>query len=147
MAGALRDGLSDREELFVHYYIQNGGNAAAAAHAAGYASRQGTTQMMRRPAIAAAIKRGRVELLARVDFKTEQTRAEAVVIASDRTLPPRDRIAALTLIARIDGILSETNINVTVTLTPEQRRARVVELLNEGLAQTAKALPAGRATH
>lgn len=116
-------GLTLRKQKFVGEYLSNGGNAAAAARAAGYApdhaSHQGWVLTNKDPAVRAELERARAELADRTDYKAEKAMQElGDVIAFARETKNATAMArAIELRMRMAGLLVEkVDLNVSAQI-------------------------------
>lgn len=145
--------LTDKQAAFVHHYLANGGNASAAARAAGYAHGSSGRKLIRRGTIQNAIEQARerqdahatareaIGALARVSGERIVDELAATAF-SEPVEPPShsEKIRALDILAKIQGLYNDNPVYVQVrqyvqSLPPEEKRellldrGRLVELL------------------
>jgi phage terminase small subunit len=111
-----RDGLTQREQLFVWHYLSNGGNGLRAARAAGYTCNAAhrAVELLRRSRIAVVIERERARMLQKLDVTAERVLLELGRVAffnpiglfrADNSMIPiseldRDTAAAIAAVAQ-----------------------------------------------
>ena len=138
--------LTGKQKAFADEYIRTG-NAEQSAIKAGYNARGNTTKLMKNTTITTYITR-RAEAQRIAEDKAIAKSVDSGVIADmieikrfwrdmmyNQDVKPTDRIKASELIAKTHGAFIErtetTTIDLTKSLTAEQRKARLAELMNK----------------
>lgn len=116
-------GLTLRKRKFVQEYLANGGNAAAAVRAAGYApthaSHQGWLLVNKDEAVKAEIERAHQELAERTDYRAEKAMEELgeVITFARETKNATAMARAVELRMKLAGLLVEkVDMNVSGTV-------------------------------
>lgn len=123
--------MTEQRRRFVAEYLARGGNATAAAVAAGYSEGSAAMQasrLIREPAVAAAIAAGRAKVLGRLEVKAETVLSELAKVAFEEEASPV-KVRALELLGKhLQLFVERVDLKVDA-LSPEERAARAAALL------------------
>jgi phage terminase small subunit len=98
------DGLTEKQRSFVEAFSSNGGNAYAAARAAGYRTpKQQGYENLEKPVISRAIELLRMETTNAAIMSREERQAWWSQIMNDKTKPVMTRLRASELLGRAQG--------------------------------------------
>lgn len=133
--------LNARQLRFIDEYLIDL-NASAAAVRAGYSKNGcGVTgyRLLSHPVIHTIVKSRQADMTFDLTVTAERVLKSYALMAFDRTLAPRDRKAALDSICKMLGYNAADKVEVSgEKLTPEDRVARIKDLLQKGSEDASK---------
>ena len=127
-------GITAKQVMFANEFIKTG-NAEASAKKAGYNARGNTTKLLHNTTIATYIKDKNKKLEKSTIADMEEIKQFWSDMVRDKEIKPTDRLKASELIGKTNGAfidkVESTTIDLTKTMTNEQRKTRLAELMNK----------------